>query len=497
MACELENVLGSLFVRISKEKSPDMILKCADALSDSHGKMPDMELELIEKALREFAADLKEKNRSKALSKLSKQLDWAALSKFGKDANIVGGFYAALYELYSEKATFPTNVEANLVYSRQIKTQPIRFRVHQLFERKAQPKDYYNLLHERQSHMFAEENYFLNLKGMSSSTPILYNSTFHTDYSGGGFYVKWKDTGIVVDPGYGFVRNMARYGLTIYDVNVVIITHDHIDHNSDMRQIIDLSYQMHNRGAPQISWYVDAETAKALQLWLEPDAFSLVHNLGCVQDDQDPIQLGAQITLTPFRTRHILKTEPSNSDALNCDLGENVYVNTTFGFVLDLFEDASSKKPAFRLGYTSDTSFFPGLEKSLNDLDLLVANISSVYSEELVESASQNPNHLGLAGIVSFLMNVKKPPRILALSEFWSGIADIRYDISKYIGEYLRLFYKEKDWIIVPLESGTSISLPSGKVQCSLCKSYHTYVHMLRPKAEFDEILFACDDCVY
>ena len=81
------------------------------------------------------------------------------------------------------------------------------------------------------------------LKGFSSSTPFLLNHSLNTNhYSGGGFYLNWDGFGIAVDPGYHFVQNLHQNGLNVLDIDAVIITHEHIDHNSDMRLLDDLHY---------------------------------------------------------------------------------------------------------------------------------------------------------------------------------------------------------------------------------------------------------------
>lgn len=486
----LENVLGAIFAKIVQEKKAENVRACAAILrnkapTDKDLKAMHAQLTTLADCLDQFA-DAWSKNHKNGVDLLKQFTSEQSLrEKYGGDWEIVRGFWGALYEEYSQDGIVSEDI---LQQVRRIKTQPMRFRVSQLFARKSQSKDYYKLLHERGKELVADENYFLNLKGMSSSTPLLYNSTFHTDYSGGGFYIRWQGTGIVVDPGYGFVQNMAAHSLTIYDIDVVIITHDHIDHNNDARLLADLAYQM----GQSIAWYVDSATKASLSQWLDDSNLKRLYDLGgkrsvtiSKKSRHQPLAV-----LTPFHTCHIQK----------CDAADGFgYADNTFGFTLELttYEADPDRGTSFMLGYTSDTKFFKDLHKKLNGVDFLVANISSVYPDELVKRDALNDRHLGLAGLIALLEKMVRPPRILALSEFWSGITDIRYDISKYIGEYLRLFSSDNEWTIVPLESGTNISLPNGRVQCSRCGTYAKRVRMLRPKNEFGEIQFVCDECVY
>ena len=109
-------------------------------------------------------------------------------------------------------------------------------------------------------------NRLIVLKGMSSSTPAMLNSAFNTqNFHGGGLYINWKGFGIVIDPGYHFVEAMHNTGLTVMDVNAVIITHEHIDHNNDMRILEDLNQSLarftkEKDREHKISWYLDEAT---------------------------------------------------------------------------------------------------------------------------------------------------------------------------------------------------------------------------------------------
>lgn len=88
-------------------------------------------------------------------------------------------------------------------------------------------------------------NKFVVLKGMSSSTPAILNGAFNTQaYHGGGLYFNWSGFGIAIDPGYHFVENMHNAGLSILDIDAVVITHEHIDHTNDIRILDDLNYSL-------------------------------------------------------------------------------------------------------------------------------------------------------------------------------------------------------------------------------------------------------------
>lgn len=403
-------------------------------------------------------------------------------------SNCCKGFLSSVYYLFYPQYRYQIEDFKDTIHF--IQTQRIRQKLQNSFGRKQQPKDYYNLLHKRFSKRETNQNYFLNLKGMSSSSPILYNSALHTDYAGGGFYLKWNGFGVAVDPGYNFAKNLSYYGLTIHDIHAVIITHDHIDHSSDARLLLDMEYQLHKTGERFIQWYVDTRTARTLKTWMNDndENLTIIDPQDYSLEKSENYEISPSIYLSPFLTAHVIDEKTK---------GTASYQSGTFGFVMKLQDSGLHTADApYLFGYTSDTTYFPALSTNFNQIDFLLANISSVYEQELIQP-KQNPRHLGLTGIIRLLQEMDTPPRLLAISEFWSGISDIRYDITTYIGEYLRVFAEKNDWTIVPLESGISIEIPSNYIKCTFCGTYVKRIHMIRPRADFEEIQFACRDCIY
>lgn len=54
---------------------------------------------------------------------------------------------------------------------------------------------------------------------------------------------------ILIDPGHGAVYNLYRAGLSIADVDMIIVTHDHPDHLANLDAIISLRHEFHAREA--------------------------------------------------------------------------------------------------------------------------------------------------------------------------------------------------------------------------------------------------------
>lgn len=84
---------------------------------------------------------------------------------------------------------------------------------------------------------------FRILRRWNSHTPSV------VDVVGGGYFLYWQARGTVIDPGYGFVRLLQeRTECGFGDINLVVTTHDHMDHCQDFAAIIALLRQYNKWG---------------------------------------------------------------------------------------------------------------------------------------------------------------------------------------------------------------------------------------------------------
>jgi Beta-lactamase superfamily domain len=93
---------------------------------------------------------------------------------------------------------------------------------------------------------------FVCMRRYSSAFPLLPRpSAFRA--LGGGYFVRLhrpangatereKPFGIVIDPGVDFVENLYRTGHSLEDVQMIIVTHDHVDHVGALDPLLSLLY---------------------------------------------------------------------------------------------------------------------------------------------------------------------------------------------------------------------------------------------------------------
>lgn len=418
--------------------------------------------------------------------------------------------------------------------------------IRQLLEQSERPVEIYSNYRKREQKQFQEYNYLLMLKGLSSSTPLLLNYADNTNmYSGGGFYLRWNGKGIVIDPGYQFVKNMQEYGITVMDIDAVIITHEHLDHAYDMRLLDDLHYNLASyrnnmrkqwqkdefeyhieKDKHKIVWFLDEISYnQALLFQNSGSGFQKDYNtLICINPKKmNSIPIIDGISLHVFRTAHeerkeaagengkekIGKGKVSNEEKpTKKDEKKKEFLKHTFGFVLECVKE----KGDMWIGYTSDTSLKDGvytnMYSALKKCHIIIANISGIYEDEvLLKPNKDKSRHLGYFGCYRILHDIaadkdaESPIRYMLLSEFSNQISDIRFGVSKYMQEEIKKtvkrYQRQRVPVILPAEIGLKIELDDLKVKCSICHRYAEEVKVLKACGENKKMQYVCKECIY
>ena len=408
-------------------------------------------------------------------------------------------------------------------------------KIKQLLEQKEKPVEIYLDKHRRRH--FLDHNCLLMLKAFSSSMPILLNyADGDGRYSGGGFFIRWNGKGIAVDPGYRFVENLHDAGYTVLDVDIVIITHEHIDHSNDIRLLDDLHFNASvsnkdheynwdpNRFSisrdeipfHKISWYMDAVTCEEVLVFSKKKSgFSpLCNNLYCINVNADETERLKKnfagyidvITEPAIRIEKdiVLKIFPTRHEQIESG-GRREFLHHTFGCVIE----CSSKDLESRyIGYTSDTSVkekdvYGDMKSAFQKCQIIIANISGIYEDDLLLQNAK-ARHLGYYGcykIVKDLLKTEKAGlKYYLLSEFSNQVSDIRYDISRYLQEELEKIADSVSCsgpLVLPAEIGLTINLDTFGIKCSSCKNYSDNIHVIRPIGENQRLSYICQDCMY
>jgi hypothetical protein len=93
------------------------------------------------------------------------------------------------------------------------------------------------------------------LRRWNSHTPSVWNAW------GGGYFIKWRNKGTIIDPGCSFIRLFrSQTPYEIGDINMVITTHDHVDHCQDFGTLISL-FREYNK------WLDNQDTPQPPKTW--------------------------------------------------------------------------------------------------------------------------------------------------------------------------------------------------------------------------------------
>jgi len=199
----------------------------------------------------------------------------------------------------------------------------------------------------------------------------------------GGFAVLGKPQ-LHVDPGPGALAACHDCSVDPKKTDAVVVTHNHIDHSNDAELMLEAInyYPDRKRGAIIASKSIlvgDEYGERGVSTYFTDKAeASHVARVG------RPIKINGA-TLTPTPVRH--------EDA------------TGFGFVLEM--------GGARVGYTSDTEYFPSLASHFPRCDLLIAN-------NLKSGADGVPGHLYSNTTVKLLSECR--PRLCALTHMGQSL---------------------------------------------------------------------------
>jgi len=289
------------------------------------------------------------------------------------------------------------------------------------------------------------DNIFLVARRWNSYTPAL--PAIESLGFGGGYFLAWNGKGLVIDPGYNFLRILrecTNKELGLVDIDGILITHDHPDHTAGLEDILTLIRE-ENR--------------------IRKHHLDLFCNIGALYKFEYRItKLSRYITCYPLRPGTTLDLSEKYNFTIHATpafhketWGESKY---SIGTIFDLHKKC-------RIGITSDTRWHQDLISAYLGTDLLVMHLGTLEAKN-----SALPNHLGSLGAYLLLKHVH--PKLSLVSEFGEELkGQGRY----MIGKFLSRIFSKKSMIckVLPADIGLTIKLPSLDVYCQTCNAFHAF----------------------
>lgn len=334
------------------------------------------------------------------------------------------------------------------------------------------------------------ENTLICLKGFSSSTPAIYSATFANPCTGGGLYLNVEGYGIAIDPGIGFVESMHKQGIFIEDVDAVIVTHNHIDHNADVKMLSSLSHDINRYYKQQIKFY--SRFFKGIQG--KHHEIKWILDKGTRQNTEIDSEDVSE-DLGDYKEQKEIVVQKESEIHIDMSVIETKHMTEGVSYGLKLAINVGDK--GLKIGYTSDTAFFPELVSFFNDVDILIFNISDIYEKD-VRGTKSKSSHLGYDGSTQLLTEISEGqfPKLAIASEFCCYNGDYRMRVMRKLVEQVN---PKRNLHILPSEVGLKVSLMNYRIFCSRCKRSVDLetISVIAPEQEFGTIQYVCKGCQY
>ena len=323
------------------------------------------------------------------------------------------------------------------------------------------------------------DNILSILRGWSSAVTLLEGS--ERRWRGGGYFLKWRGYGIVIDPGFDFLRNFHDAGYHGREIQLVIVSHNHPDHNSDVKAIDDLRYELFKRLAePDKSGF-----QPYVLIWDQDTHGATKFGFEKAKHQHEPVLLPSGFPQPINLLEHAAKI-PVRVTPVKVNHGSGA--PHAMGMVVELLDKKG--KPAVRIGYTSDTAYFEDLHNHLAGCDILIAHISQPSIEELQDATKLKNVHLGYRGTAKLLKECQ--PKLALIGEFWAGFTDLRISLVKGLRQ------RSGVQTVLPAGLAMHIRLPSLEIECTECKKPTPFseIKFAPPTDNFGSLAYLCPACV-
>ncbi len=245
-----------------------------------------------------------------------------------------------------------------------------------------------------------------------------------------GFYIKYNDLEMIVDPGINILERAERIGVNLALTNVLFISHAHIDHKNDSNVVAEM-----------VSYRKDAVLNILLsQSSLDDGAISHYHSSSqgtnlILFDKNKEIELYSGAKLNPIEVIHSISGAYGFILDLNGlkigytgDTGFNATYKTADGREVSILEETIDKKEIEAPG-----AFNESLKKVFSEADLLVFNLHDV---EFRKHTKHNLYHSTVSDAVEILKNSKVKRCVFEHFNPYGGGLGVEYP--KKVNQYIK-----------------------------------------------------------
>lgn len=306
------------------------------------------------------------------------------------------------------------------------------------------------------------KDYLHVLRRWNSYTPAL--RTEDETSLGGGYFLSWHGKGLVIDPGFDFIKNFHNAGFSIGCIHAVAITHSHLDHYTNLEPIITLMFEYNDQRKR------DAKNGKKDD-WVGLKHFHLLSNLGMLKACSGWLDYTHKAKQQFSPLARIYPLDSYIGEAIHipdtdirirptyAEHNEIIAVGYSVGLIVELLSKDKLHVEA-SIGFTADTAWTQEVHEQYNNVDMLVTHIGTVNEDELMTLVPYS-KHLGAIGTTKLLCEQRQKCKLYVISEFGEEFRQSRRDIITTIKQVL-----DNPQQCIVGDIGTKIKLPDMSLSC-------------------------------
>jgi tetratricopeptide (TPR) repeat protein len=333
---------------------------------------------------------------------------------------------------------------------------------------KSQGERLMSYLHDSKSKQAKADNHLFMLNGW----PNKHLNQLTLGKSSSGFFIRWNNKGIAVNPGSNFMDHFHEQGLCIRDIDFVIQTNSDPDCYNAIKDIYSLNSQL-NKINPElqiIHYYLCHKAYQELSMVLKPNfkqERNSLHQLEIFMDspETEAIELTQGITLNYFGMQEI--------------------ANNSLAIPLGIRLDLRNSHQTTRVGYLSGTKWNPLLSHHMGTCEVLITGFGNTCSSDY-SRLKYNEDCLGYYGCYSLMEEIN--PTVMICTEFGGREGDIRIEAARKLRcDYHNLHPNTRQRpVVLPGDQGLKIDLKNLFVQCTLTNE--------NMEAEETRVVRTCDN---
>ena len=390
------------------------------------------------------------------------------------------------------------------------------------------------------------------LRGWGSAVPMI--TTDDDVMHGGGYFLRIGTNdqgvfGVAIDPGFGFTRNFLQRKIHLMEIDAVVVSHNHPDHNLDLWTFDNVRYELFSRrtndagsdalkefGKSTDSWpydlYLDAESES---WWKSKHPDLPGKKTKDRYSDWKHVRRSILLSVPEDESRFNFKGRPTISRSvkltksrknLKVEIGlkhfaaphsTDIKGGTSLIFDLKFDRNRDNDRKLLKFGYTGDTQWREHLpeQQYFGDCDLLLAHMSQPDASELINPRQFKDYHLGYSGMIKLIVGcaktrkgLKKPAPLILVGEFWGGKGDFRLAILEAVREQSEAILRSEFGepfdpkvmpTVLPAGIDLTVDVETLQVKCSApnCGLYtdHDQITVAPSDKHFGRLKFLCPNC--